>query len=139
MDSRCSLNWIELCRHLNTVWIGPWDIEEPMNKCFYLNINLYFMIAHLIQHWTLNGQTMTITVIICQNSTNNPKQLKTTFVVRFYFRLKKTPHHHQTNTPGLIKFMAVLDNLGTCKRTSFFGKWKTTSSFPIEDEIINTK
>jgi hypothetical protein len=58
----------------------------------------------------------------CHNPTNNPKQLKTTFVgVVLLSVKKKTPHHHHhhhhttttTTTPGLITFMAVQGNQGS--------------------------
>jgi hypothetical protein len=53
----------------------------------------------------------------CHNPTNNPKQLKATFVGVVLLSVKKPPppppppHHH--TTPGIITIRAVLDNLGS--------------------------
>ena len=36
--------------------------------------------------------------LYCHNPTNNPKQLKTTFVGVVLLSVKKPPHHHHTTT-----------------------------------------
>jgi hypothetical protein len=76
----------------------------------------------------------------CHDPTNNPKQLKTTFVGVVLLSVKKNHHHH--TTPGLITIRAVLDNLGSwflaCNLilTQLDELWKTTSIFfKMEDDL----
>jgi hypothetical protein len=99
----------------------------------------------------------------CHNPTNNPKQLKTTFVGVVLLLVRKTttttpPHHHTTTTLSL-QFKSLQDNLGSLsslcsniliklngRRPHFFSKLKTTSIlffngirpllFKLEDNLI---
>jgi hypothetical protein len=49
---------------------------------------------------------------ICHNPTNNPKQIKTTFVGVVLLSVRKTSPHN-TTTPGIITVWAILGNLGS--------------------------
>ena len=44
--------------------LGPYRSNPTMHRCFHLNMNFYFMMAHLIPHRTLDWQNMNITPII---------------------------------------------------------------------------
>ena len=43
--------------------LGPYRSNPTMHRCFHLNMNFYFMMAHLIPHRTLDWQNMNITPI----------------------------------------------------------------------------
>ena len=47
------------------------------------------------------------TSCILPQPTNNPKQLKTTFVGVVLLQVKKKPHNHTTNTPDVITICPV--------------------------------
>jgi hypothetical protein len=49
----------------------------------------------------------------CHNPTNNPKQLKTTFVGVVLLSVRKKPPHHHHHHAGVITFKAVPGNLGS--------------------------
>jgi hypothetical protein len=87
----------------------------------------------------------------CHNPTNNPKQLKTTFVGVVLLSVRKNHHHHHHHH-GVITFKAVLGNPGSCflgcnlilthlddilKTTSFFSRMEDNLNFFKKEEDLN--
>jgi hypothetical protein len=78
----------------------------------------------------------------CHNPTNNPKQLKTTFVGVVLLSVKNPPPPPHHTTPDVITIRAVLGNLGSwllvCSLilTQLDEEWKMTSIFlKMEDDL----
>ena len=83
--------------------------SKEQNVIFGPNQNTKVTLDH--PPTTEGGSRDTRNKLNCHNPTNNPKQLKTTFVGVVLLSVKKTTTNTTATTPGLITILAVPGNL----------------------------
>ena len=123
-------------------WLHQQKSEAQPEPCHDCSLHLSRG-SCLEQLHTENVPCITIYFICyCHNPTNNPKQLKTTFVGVVLLSVRKPHHTTTTTTLGPITIRAVLDNLGSwfsvcnLSLTQLDEIRKTTSIFlKMEDDL----